>query len=66
MEISLIIQTNECNEYTQSHTACETGTTVHEGGVSSTKKSTHTVGTADTELASPAELAEQERHRLWE
>lgn len=65
MEISLTIQTNECNEYTQSHTACKIGTTVHEGGVSSTNKSTHIAGIADTKLALVAEVAEQERHRLW-
>lgn len=65
-EISLIIQSNECNEYTQSHTAYKTGITVHEGGLSSTNKGTHAASVVDTESASEAELAEQERHRLWE
>lgn len=39
------------------------GTAVREGGVG-TNKSTHAGSIADTELASVAELAEQERHRL--
>lgn len=54
MEISLIIQMNECNKYTQSQAPCKIGITLHEARVSSKNKSIHAVGIADTELASVA------------